>query len=172
MTYIFTKMNVFLSFENTTFSFRIGLQSTRIHWIRWPKSQFFENGIFVFSCGRRKTDLSENDDVTVSVLVPDKNVSLPPSLFKRLIEYLMLTFSFRYNVKLFNSKYFLISRAFLHPVSKIEVLNASTEVHKQDRGGSKLDQCVKALGYTTFSTKQLFQWKNHSRPIRIKYIRF
>jgi len=62
------------SFENATFSLRIGLPSTPSRWKRWPKTQLFENAlqggnfwklrfrVFVWTV---KTELLENDDVTV-----------------------------------------------------------------------------------------------------------
>ena len=54
------------SFENATFSLRIGLPSIRIRWKRWPKNTTFRrksspewNSIFVFSCGQWKRNFSK-----------------------------------------------------------------------------------------------------------------
>ena len=56
------------SFENATFSSRIGLPSTRIRWKRWPKTRIFENALqsrnvwklrFRVSCGWWKRNFSK-----------------------------------------------------------------------------------------------------------------
>jgi len=72
------------SFENATFSLRIGLLSKRIRWKLWPKTQLFVNAlqsgnlwkfrfrVFVWTV---KTELFENDDVTV--LDPAYNARKP-----------------------------------------------------------------------------------------------
>ena len=54
-------------FENASFFIRFGLASTRRRRFRSPKMNLFENAVFMLSCGRVKTKLFENADVTASI---------------------------------------------------------------------------------------------------------
>ena len=63
-------------FENASFFIRFGLVSTRRRRFRHQKRSFsktlsrvdlFENAVFMLSCGRVKTELFENADVTASI---------------------------------------------------------------------------------------------------------
>ena len=63
-------------FENASFFIRFGLASTRRRRFRHQKRSFsktlsrvdlFENAVFTLSCGRVKTELFENADVTASI---------------------------------------------------------------------------------------------------------
>ena len=63
-------------FENASFFIRFGFASTRRRRFRPPKMELFENAprvdlcenaVFMLSCGRVKTELFENADVTASI---------------------------------------------------------------------------------------------------------
>ena len=64
--------------------------STRLRWKQLPKMQLFKKGlhneviwntVFLYSWVQTKMEISENDEVTVTDLVPDESAFLPPSPF-------------------------------------------------------------------------------------------